>query len=84
MVKNLRIKIGKDEKLIFFFCDSQLLQKVHQVPEGVSRNAHVASLGAYKAEYERSVNRSDEFWREKANELVDFFAPFTHVQSGQL
>jgi acetyl-CoA synthetase len=52
------------------------------VPEGVSRNAHVASLGAYKAEYERSVNRSDEFWREKANELVHFFAPFTHVQTG--
>jgi acetyl-CoA synthetase len=56
--------------------------EVYQVPARVSRGAHVGSMSQYAAMYERSLNDADAFWREQAAEHIEFFAPFTAVQSG--
>jgi acetyl-CoA synthetase len=45
---------------------------------------HISSLSEYKKLYKESISDSDTFWKKKALDLVDWFTPFSVVQSGDL
>ncbi|MBD3316469.1 MAG: acetate--CoA ligase [Chitinivibrionales bacterium] len=42
-------------------------------PAELQREAHVKSMEEYRALYNRSINESDNFWLEKAKEMVAWF-----------
>jgi len=51
-------------------------------PEQSAKRAHVSSFAQYQSMYARSLSDSDAFWREQALATLDWFVPFTSVQSG--
>jgi acetyl-CoA synthetase len=36
----------------------------------------------YQAMYQRSIDSPNEFWKEQANQFIDFYTPFNKVQTG--
>jgi acetyl-CoA synthetase len=48
-------------------------------PPLARQGALVKSRAEYQALYDRSINDRDNFWREMANEFVDWMAPFDTV-----
>jgi acetyl-CoA synthetase len=59
-------------------CSVRIASHSFAFPSG----AHINSLEQYQAMYKRSLDDSDAFWREQALATLDWFAPFTNVQSG--
>ena len=51
-------------------------------PSDFSARAQIGSLDQYGKLYERSVERTEDFWAERANELLDWMEPFETVRSG--
>jgi len=57
--------------------------EVFHPPRAISAGARIKSLEEYYALYERSVaDNNDDFWKEMAQKHIDWFEPFTQVQSG--
>ena len=57
--------------------------RVFPPPAEFAAEAHVKSLEQYEAMYRRSVEAPEAFWAEAAGEL-DWFAPWTEVQTGDI
>ncbi|MGB0691407.1 MAG: acetate--CoA ligase [Pseudomonadales bacterium] len=49
--------------------------KVHPVPKEVENNAHIRD-DQYLAMYDASINRSEEFWTQKADEFISWEKPW--------
>ncbi len=49
--------------------------KVHPVPKEVENNAHIRD-DQYLAMYDASINRSEEFWTQKADEFISWDKPW--------
>jgi len=56
--------------------------EVIQPPEKSQKRAHIKSMSEYREMYERSIHDSDAFWKEMGESHLDWFRPFTQVQSG--
>jgi acetyl-CoA synthetase len=56
----------------------------YDIPQHVltTHQPHIQGFENYKKEYERSIHDSINFWREKANEYITWFHPFTDVKLG--
>jgi len=63
--------------------EAHLKQDVFQPSPAARQRAHIQSFAQYQQMYTRSLHDSDAFWREQAA-LLDWFTPFTAVQSGSL
>ena len=57
--------------------------RVFPPPAEFAAKAHIKSLEQYEAMYRRSVEAPEAFWAEAAGEL-DWFAPWTEVQAGDI
>ncbi len=55
------------------------MKGTHPAPDSFVTNAFVKSMADYRKRYDRSVEQSDEFWREQA-ECIDWFEPFAQVK----
>ena len=55
--------------------------QIYQPPAEFSRAAHVNALSGYNAEYQRSVEDSEEFWARQAKQRVDWFRLFDRVKN---
>jgi acetyl-CoA synthetase len=53
--------------------------KVYAVPENIAENAHI-NMERYKEMYERSINDSDAFWAEQAEEFLSWSSKWDKVQ----
>ena len=53
-------------------------QKVYPVPKEFENHTHIRN-DQYLAMYGASINRSDEFWSQKANEFVTWFKPWNKL-----
>ena len=62
-----RIESMMDEKRLF------------EPPMEGRNSARVTSMEEYEALYRRSMDDNEGFWAERANELVEWFTPFTKV-----
>jgi acetyl-CoA synthetase len=62
-----RIESMMDEKRLF------------EPPMEGRNSARVSSMEEYEALYRRSMDDNEGFWAERANELVEWFTPFTKV-----
>ncbi|MFV0350038.1 MAG: acetate--CoA ligase [Halodesulfovibrio sp.] len=62
-----RIESMMDEKRLF------------EPPMEGRNSARVTSMEEYEALYKRSMDDNEGFWAERANELVEWFTPFTKV-----
>ncbi|MDA0977126.1 MAG: acetate--CoA ligase [Proteobacteria bacterium] len=51
---------------------------LHPVPKEVESHAHIRQ-DQYRAMYDASVNRSDEFWAQKADEFLTWFKPWSKL-----
>ncbi|PVV01266.1 hypothetical protein BB560_004325, partial [Smittium megazygosporum] len=51
-------------------------------PKG--RKPWISSIEQYKTMYAQSINDPDTFWKERADELVEFFSPYHTVSSGTI
>ncbi|HAT27199.1 MAG TPA: hypothetical protein DCS89_09305, partial [Gammaproteobacteria bacterium] len=49
--------------------------KVYPVPKEFENHAHIRD-DQYLAMYDASINRSDEFWSQKADEFITWFKPW--------
>eukprot|EP01104_Vermistella_antarctica_P014712 TRINITY_DN4684_c0_g1_i1.p1 TRINITY_DN4684_c0_g1~~TRINITY_DN4684_c0_g1_i1.p1 ORF type:complete len:673 (-),score=162.38 TRINITY_DN4684_c0_g1_i1:265-2283(-) len=54
---------------------------IYPVPEQM-KGAHVASMEQYKEMYKQSLDEPDKFWSKYADEMIDWFQPYSKVQSG--
>jgi acetyl-CoA synthetase len=54
------------------------------VPERVQAGANVVGMHNYMATWERSVDKTDEFWGEQARARLDWITPFKTVARGTL
>ena len=52
--------------------------KVYPVPKEFEKNTHIRN-DQYLAMYDASINRSDEFWAQKADEFVTWFKPWNKL-----
>ena len=50
-------------------------QKVYPVPKEFENHTHIRN-DQYLAMYDASINRSDEFWSQKADEFITWFKPW--------
>ena len=55
--------------------------QIYQPPAEFSRAAHVNALSGYNAEYQRSVEDSEEFWARQAKQRVEWFRLFDRVKN---
>lgn len=46
-------------------------------------DAYIGSFAEYQRLYDRSLNDSDNFWREMANENITWSKPFTTIKTGE-
>lgn len=53
--------------------------KVYSVPTNIAENAHIDAK-RYAEMYERSINNSDAFWSEQAEEFISWFSKWDKVQ----
>ena len=53
--------------------------KTYSIPEAISNNAHINGE-RYREMYERSINDSDNFWAEQAEEFLSWFSKWDKVQ----
>jgi len=53
--------------------------RIYPVPAELAESAHI-NAERYKEMYERSIEDSDGFWAEKAEEFIDWFKPWDQVQ----
>ncbi|KAL6080039.1 acetyl-coenzyme A synthetase 2 [Balamuthia mandrillaris] len=51
-------------------------------PPGIQASAYINSLEQYQKMYERSVSEPEAFWGELAAEMLTWYRPFHHVQTG--
>ena len=54
-------------------------ERKFEPPKEFAENAYIGSLEQYQEMYQRSVDDPEKFWAEQANELIDFFEPWTEV-----
>ena len=54
--------------------------KIYPVPESIAKRAYIDSE-KYKEMYDRSINDSDAFWAEQADEFLSWFSKWDKVQS---
>ncbi|MDH3451319.1 MAG: AMP-binding protein, partial [Gammaproteobacteria bacterium] len=54
-------------------------EKTYPVPANIAASAHI-NAERYAQMYERSINDSDSFWAEQANEFVTWFKKWDKVQ----
>jgi len=70
--------------LVFNFCLAMTTPMPHEiaklVPAKANKNGNTMEL--YKEDYENALKDPDEFWASKANEMLDWMAPFSKVQMG--
>ncbi len=52
--------------------------KVYPVKKEIRNHAHIRD-NQYRAMYEASINRSEEFWSQKADEFLTWFKPWSKV-----
>ncbi len=53
--------------------------RLFEPPVEGANASYVKSMEEYEALYKRSMEDNEGFWAERANELVDWFTPFTSV-----
>ncbi len=53
--------------------------KTYKVPTSISNTAHI-NAEQYKSMYEQSINDSDNFWAQQANEFISWFKTWDQVQ----
>ena len=53
-------------------------QKVYPVPKEFENHTHIRN-DQYLAMYDASINRSDEFWSQKADEFITWFRPWNKL-----
>ena len=53
-------------------------QKVYPVPKEFENHTHIRN-DQYLAMYDASINRSDEFWSQKADEFITWFKPWNKL-----
>jgi acetyl-CoA synthetase len=53
-------------------------QKVYPVPREFENHTHIRN-DQYLAMYDASINRSDEFWSQKADEFITWFRPWNKL-----
>ncbi len=53
-------------------------QKLYPVSKEIRNHAHIRD-NQYAAMYEASINRSEEFWAQKADEFLTWFKPWSRV-----
>ena len=53
-------------------------QKVYPVPKEFENHTHIRN-DQYLAMYDSSINRSDEFWSQKADEFITWFRPWNKL-----
>ncbi|RLO01608.1 hypothetical protein DYB28_005221, partial [Aphanomyces astaci] len=56
--------------------------KAYDVIDRVAKNAHIQGIDAYKSEYKRSTENTDEYWAEKARENILWFRDFDQTKNG--
>ncbi len=54
-------------------------EKTYDVPENIAKNAHI-NAKRYREMYERSINDSDAFWGEQAEEFLSWSSKWNKVQ----
>ena len=54
-------------------------EKVYKVSGEISKNAHIDEK-KYKEMYARSINDSDVFWEEQAEEFITWFSKWDIIQ----
>ena len=53
-------------------------QKIYPVPKEFENHTHIRN-DQYLAMYDASINRSDEFWSQKADEFITWFRPWNKL-----
>ncbi|HPC04571.1 MAG TPA: acetyl-coenzyme A synthetase N-terminal domain-containing protein, partial [Syntrophales bacterium] len=56
------------------------LKEVYPVPEFMKKRAYINSMEQYKALWKRSIEDSDKFWAEIADEYVTWFKKWDKVE----
>ena len=52
------------------------------IPHRVNKAAVIKTLDQYKSLHKESIQQPEKFWTRVANELVDWFSPFTQAKHG--
>src|SRR3974390_1939898 len=54
--------------------------EVYLPAKAIQERAHLGSMEAYRAMYDRSIQDPEGFWEEQARKELDWFHPFTKVR----